>query len=184
MSIFPNGSSLSLRLTALVPVLDEAWLLSALLAAEPVSWDVIVDEPTVVTPVAPSEPVVVETIGAVVSVTGAEVAPTMPPIPERVLTPVDVIVELPLVTTVVKPEVVMAEGEPVSAPLPEPPEDEPPLPPSPPAPPPKMVVDPTVEVRVEPSVVITVTIAEVVIALDEPPEPEPEPDPEEPYSPR
>lgn len=134
----------------------------------------MVDEPMVVTPVSPLEPVVVETIGEVVSVTGAEVAPTTPPIPERVLAPVEVTVEEPLVITVVKLEVVMADAEPVSAPLPEAPEDDSPLPPAPPAPP-RMVVEPTVDVRVEPSVVMTETIAEVVMALDEPPEPDPEP---------
>lgn len=70
------------------------------------------------------------------------------------------------------PDVFEAPEVPPVPPVPPVPEL-PPLPPPPPAPPPKMVVDPTVVVKVDEPLVTTDSMAEVVIADEEPPEPVP-----------
>jgi hypothetical protein len=75
---------------------------------------------------------------------GIDVPPTTPPRPEAVVVPVTVKVEPLVVKVAVKVEVLRADEEP-----------------------PNMVVEPVVEVIVEPSVVMTVARPEVVMGEDE-----------------
>jgi hypothetical protein len=95
-------------------VLDEAaeaWLDRALLRAPPVMLDTKVVEPTVVSKVlVPS--VRVETMGAVRVVSGIEVAPATPLMPEMVVSPVTVLVTEPLVNVEVKVLVAIALASP------------------------------------------------------------------------
>lgn len=87
------------------PVASLAWLERALEASPPVREERTVVEPMVEVMTLPSE-VMVLTIGSVVTaVWGREVAPGTPPTPKRVVSPVEVMVDSPLVMTVVKVEV-------------------------------------------------------------------------------
>jgi len=119
----------------------EVWLDSALVRAESMRLDRTVEDPVVGTEV--EEPLVtVERFPEVeTAVAGRELAPGTPPTPDRVVSPVLVKVDPPLVMTVVKVLVVIAEAEP-----------------------PKMVVYPTVVVKVDDPLVTTETMADVEIA--------------------
>jgi hypothetical protein len=141
----PTGAAVTWGAKAELLELEAAaddWLEKTLLRAVPDRLELTVVDPVVVWKV--EEPLVtVETRGDVVTAEdeGSEVTPGTPLRPERVVEPVLVMVEPPLVMTVVNSLVVIAEDEP-----------------------PKMVVDPMVEVMVESPLVMTVTIAEVVTA--------------------
>lgn len=89
----------------------EAWLDRALDRAPPVMLDTRVVEPMVVSKVlVPS--VAVDTMGAVRVVSGIEVAPATPLMPEMVVSPVTVLVTEPLVIVEVKVLVEMAVASP------------------------------------------------------------------------
>lgn len=144
-----------------VPEAAVARLESTLEAAEPVRLDEMVLEPIVVVSVVLPD-VIVETTGTVeTAVAGKEVAPLTPPKPKTVVVPVDVMVDDPLVMTVVNSEVVIAVE--VASPLAPVPDD----PPEAPAPPAKMVVEPTVVVIVVLPETTVETISEVVMAEED-----------------
>lgn len=114
-----------------------ARLESTLEAAEPVRLEEMVLEPMVVVSVVLPE-VIVETTGTVeTAVSGRVVAPPTPPTPKMVVLPVEVIVDEPLVMTVVNSDVVTAVE--VASPLAPEPEALPDDPPVVPAPPPMTV---------------------------------------------
>lgn len=152
-------------LELLVPEAAVARLESTLEAAEPVKLEETVLVPIVVVSVVLPE-VIVETTGTVeTAVSGREVAPPTPPKPKTVVVPVEVMVDDPLVMTVVNSEVVIAVdvASPL-APVPEAPPDDPPEAPAPPA---KMVVEPTVVVIVVLPDTTVETISEVVMAEED-----------------
>lgn len=92
---------------------SEAWLFRALVRASPVTLDVKVVEPMVVSKVVDSS-VWVETMGEVPVVSGTSLAPGTPLTPEMVVVPVTVLVASPLVKVEVQVLVVMAVASPVS----------------------------------------------------------------------
>ena len=133
-------------------VLDEAteaWLLRALLSAAPVTLDTKVVVPTVVSKVVDWS-VLVETMAEVRVVSGTEVAPATPLMPEMVVSPVSVLVTEPLVKTEVKVLVVMGVASPLLLGSEK--------------------VDTEVVTKVDPPVVTVVTTAEVETGLPAAPE--------------
>ena len=133
-------------------VLDEAteaWLLRALLSAAPVTLDTKVVVPTVVSKVVDWS-VLVETMAEVRVVSGTEVAPATPLMPEMIVSPVTVLTTEPLVKTEVKVLVVMGVASPLLLGSEK--------------------VDTEVVTKVDPPVVTVVTTAEVETGLPAAPE--------------
>jgi hypothetical protein len=112
----PTKELAALLIDAALDDASAAWLESALDAAPPTRVEKTVVDPMVEVSEEPFDTMTETRAEVVTALTGIEVAPTTPPTPKRVVVPVLVIVEDPLVTTVVKVDVAMALPMPEEAP--------------------------------------------------------------------